>query len=229
MKIVAYVRVSTIEQVEHGQGLDIQRTAIRSWAKANGHRVTLWCEDAGVSGAKCALDRPGLTDALTALRTHKAAGLVIRDLDRLAREVGIQEAVLAEAWRRKEAHVFTTYGEVLRDDPDDPMRTAMRKMVGVFAELDRLITIKRLRDGRTAKAKAGGHANGAYPYGQGPLGPIEAEQAALTRMLALRDDGASTYTVAATLTREGHPTKRGGTWSSASVSRILTRQLKADA
>jgi len=119
------------------------------------------------------------------------------------------------------------YGEVLRDDPDDPMRTAMRQMVGVFAELDRRITIKRLRDGRVAKAASGGHANGAYPYGSAALGPIPAEQAALARMLALRASCASTYAIAATLTAEGHPTKRGGTWSSASVSRILARCLAA--
>jgi len=74
MRIVAYVRVSTTEQVDHGQGLNIQRAAIRRWAKDNGHRVVEWCADEGVSGAKCALDRPGLTDALTALRTRKGGG-----------------------------------------------------------------------------------------------------------------------------------------------------------
>src|SRR5450759_5655833 len=114
MKIVAYVRVSTTEQVDHGQGLNIQRTAIRRWAKDNGHRIVQWCVDEGISGAKAADERPGLTDALTALRRDQATGLIIRDLDRLARAVTNQEAVLAEAWGNKGAHVFTVYGEVLR-------------------------------------------------------------------------------------------------------------------
>jgi DNA invertase Pin-like site-specific DNA recombinase len=223
MKVVAYVCVSTLEQSQKGYGLDIQRAAIRSWAKAAGHQVVSVFTDAGVSGALAADERPGLTEALTALRMHKAAGLVIRDLDRLARSVTVQEAVLLEVWRREGASVFTVYGEVLRDDSDDPMRTAMRQVAGVFAELDRRLIVKRLRDGRKAKTKAGGHANGRYPYGEGPLGPIPAEQAALTTMIALRDDGASTYTIAAALTAGGHPTKRGGRWSSASVSRILNR------
>ena len=228
MKIVAYVRVSTIEQSQKGYGLDIQRSAIRAWAKDNGHQVVLLCSDEGISGAKAAEDRPGLTEALTALRMHKAAALVVRDLDRLARSVTVQEAVLLEVWRREDAHVFTVYGEVLRDDPDDPMRTAMRQVAGVFAELDRRLIVKRLRDGRKAKTKAGGHANGRYPYGYGPSGPIAEEQDALRLMRDLRATGATTYAIAEALTAGGHPTKRPpSTWSSASVSRILTRQAAA--
>jgi DNA invertase Pin-like site-specific DNA recombinase len=224
MKLVAYVRVSSTGQVEHGQGLNMQRTAIRAWAKANGHKIVLWCEDAGVSGAKCALDRHGLTDALTALRDRKASGLVFRDLERLARALHIQEAVLAEAWQGKDVRVFTVDGEVLRDDPDDPMRTAMRQVTGVFAELDRRLTVRKLKQGRDAKAAKGGHANGRYAYGTDRDGPVPAEQAALTRMTALRASGASTYAIARDLTKRGVPTKRGGAWSSASVSRILSRQ-----
>jgi len=223
MRLVAYVRVSSREQVEHGQGLDIQRAAIRRWAKANGHRIVAWTADAGVSGAKVAHDRPGLTDALQALRDRSAAGLVVRDLDRLAREVTVQEAVLAEAWQRLDARVFTVYGEVQRDDPDDPMRTAMRQMAGVFAGLDRRMVVKRLRDGRAAKAASGGHSTGSYPYGWNQAGPVKAEQRALTRMLDLQAAGESTRSIAATLTAEAHPTKRGGRWSSPVVARILSR------
>jgi hypothetical protein len=33
---------------------------------------------------------------------------------------------------------------VLQDDSNDPMRTALRQVVGVFAELDRRMVVKRL-------------------------------------------------------------------------------------
>lgn len=62
-------------------------------------------------------------------------------------------------------------GKVARDDPDDPMRTAMRQMAGVFAELDRAMTVKRVRDGRKAKKAKGGHPSGSYPYGFCKAGP----------------------------------------------------------
>lgn len=225
MRLVAYLRVSSREQVEHGQGLGIQRTAITRWAKANGHRIVAWYSDEGVSGAKPAEERPGLTDALVMLRERKASGLVVRDLDRLAREVTVQEAILAEAWERLDSKVFTaTADEVLRDDPDDPMRTAMRQMAGVFAGLDRRMIVKRLRDGRKAKAALGEHATGCYPYGSSKAGEVPAEQRALARMLALRAQGKSTRVIAAVLTAEGHPTRRGGEWSSPVVARILARE-----
>ena len=64
--------------------------------------------------------------------------MVVRDLDRLARAVGVQEAVLAEVWGKNGVvYTSTPPAEVPRDDPDDPMRTAMRQMRGMFHELDR--------------------------------------------------------------------------------------------
>lgn len=54
--------------------------------------------------------------------------------------------------------------------------------------------------------------------------PLEQEQTALARMIELHNAGASTHRIADTLTAEGHPTKRGGEWSSPTASRILARQ-----
>jgi DNA invertase Pin-like site-specific DNA recombinase len=158
MKLVAYLRVSTIEQADKGYGLDVQREAIRKAAKSLNAKVVAWCVDEGKSGALDASNRSGLLDALTLIRDGKANGLVVRDLDRLARAVNVQEAVLAEVWGSESCAVFTSVPpqEVARDDPDDPMRTAMRQMRGVFHELDRRLIAKRLRDGRNAKAAKAG-------------------------------------------------------------------------
>jgi DNA invertase Pin-like site-specific DNA recombinase len=242
MKLVGYLRVSTIEQAEHGFGLDMQDAAISSAAKKLGARVVATYRDEGRSGTLDAADRPGLTDALALLRTGHADGLIVRDLDRLARAVSVQEAVLAEVWGNNGAAVFTSIPpqEVARDDPDDPMRTAMRQMAGVFNELNRRLIVKQLRDGRTTKAAKGGHATGSPPYGwrtdkdgetpNGALVPVPEEQTALARMRQLSAKGAPLQAIAATLTAEGHPTKRGGTWSAATVMRILKRtEQKASA
>jgi hypothetical protein len=43
-------------------------------------------------------------------------------------------------------------GEILTDDPGDPMGTAMRQMMGVFAQLDRGMTVVKLRRGRRGSA-----------------------------------------------------------------------------
>jgi DNA invertase Pin-like site-specific DNA recombinase len=228
MRLAAYHRVSTDTQAEEGNGLDVQARMIAAWADKHGHTVVLSAQDAGISGTKPVEGRPGLGRALDAVRTGEADGLVVRDLDRLARSVTVQEAVLAELWRRDEVQVFAaTTGQVLRDDPDDPYRTAMREMAGVFAGLERRMLVKRMRDGRKAKAARGGHAVGAPPYGwTAELGELLAkpeEQAALLRMVELHRQHMTTREIAVTLAAEGHPTKRGGRWTSAVVSRILSR------
>lgn len=236
MKLVAYLRISNIENNDVGHRITNQRKVVRDAAKAAGHRIVACFDDEGLSGALAAEDRPGLADALDMIAAGKADGLIVRDLDRLARSVTVQEAVLASIWARPGTEVFTSIGIVARDDPDDPMRTAMREMAAVFAGLERRTIAKRLRDGRKAKAAAGGHATGAVPFGRrsekrsvsnphGKLVPVPAEQVALARMLELHQGGASSRQIAAALTDEGHPTKRGGQWASATVTRILKRVI----
>jgi DNA invertase Pin-like site-specific DNA recombinase len=94
-------------------------------------------------------------------------------------------------------------GEVARDDPDDPMRTALRQMIGVVAQLERGMIAARLRAGRRAKAEVGGYAYGAPRYGlraeDGVLVADAAEQRAIARARELREDGASLREIAATL------------------------------
>lgn len=229
MKLAAYIRVSTQAQVDDGDGLDVQERMIRSWAHRHRHAITLHA-DAGVSGTLPADERPGLTAVLHAVRSGEVDGVVVRDLDRLAREVTVQEAVLAELWTRDDVLVFTTTtGLVARDDPDDPMRTAMRQMMGVFAGLERRMLVKRMRDGRKAKAARGGRPVGAPPYGWAAVGgelvPVDAEQAALRLIRKMHRAGYSTRAIASALAAEPdrYPTKRGGAWSSPVVSRILAR------
>jgi DNA invertase Pin-like site-specific DNA recombinase len=236
MKLVAYLRVSTIEQADKGYGLDIQREAIAKAAKALGATIDEWPADEGKSGALDVEDRPGLERALMLVRTAQADGLIVRDLDRLARSISVQEAVLSAVWRNKGAAVFTSVPpqEVPRDDPDDPMRTAMRQMRGVFDELERRLIAKRLRDGRKAHAAQGGHVNGPAPYGwrtekkhadnpAGALVAVPAEQKALTFMRSLAAQGVPTREIAATLNAEGYPTRQGGPWTHGTVARILKR------
>ncbi|GFG67913.1 hypothetical protein MKUB_54030 [Mycobacterium kubicae] len=242
MKLVAYLRVSTIEQADKGYGLDVQCEAVRKAAKALGAKIVAWSIDEGQSGALDVSKRPGLLDALTIIRDGKADALIVRELDRLARAVSVQEAVLAEVWGSESCAVFTSVPpqEVSRDDPDDPMRTAMRQMRGVFHELDRRLIAKRLRDGRNAKAANGGHATGSPPYGwrvdkpnpENPHGALvvePAEQAALARMRAMAGEGASTREIARVLAAEGYPTKRGGRWTSPVAARILSRGSRQNA
>ncbi|MGW3846889.1 recombinase family protein [Streptomyces fagopyri] len=231
MRLIGYKRVSGIGQAVDGFGLAIQDTAIRSWAKTNGHKLIRIEEDEGVSGAKDAVDRPGLSAALLAVQEGEAEGLLIPKLDRLARALTVQEATLAFVWRAGGRVFAADSGEILEDDGDDPMRTALRQVVGVFAELDRRIVVKRLKDGRTAKAKTGRKAVGSYAFGTHGHGkgrdrdaaPRPDEQPTVARILALRKAGDSYRAIAAILDAEGLKPRRAAQWSAMSVRAVVQR------
>jgi DNA invertase Pin-like site-specific DNA recombinase len=226
IRTVGYVRVSTNGQLD-GYGLVAQEKAVRAYARAHGLKLVRVLREEGVSGATPAEQRPALMEALRAIRDGEAEALLVPNLDRLARELHIQEAALAHVWRMG-GRVFTVEaGEVLEDDPDDPVRRAMRQMRGVFAELEKGLIVKRLRDGRRAKAEAGGYAVGAPPYGfrahHGQLVPDDDEQRAIALARRLRRDGLSFRAIARALEEQGCRPKRGGRWHPTQVARILRR------
>jgi hypothetical protein len=51
VKVATCLRVSTDTQAGHGLGLDVQRQAIRAWAREYGHQVIAWHADEGISGS----------------------------------------------------------------------------------------------------------------------------------------------------------------------------------
>lgn len=230
MKLVAYLRVSTDRQAEHGLGLEVQEAAIRKWAKADGHTVVLWTRDEGVSGSNGLETRNGLPEALGALQSRTAAGLVVYRLDRLARDLVLQEQLLAEV-KRMGCEVFSTSaGEAayLGDDPDDPSRRLIRQILGAVNEYERSMIRLRLRSGRARKREQEGYAgDGPPPLGYRSEGrqlvADQAEQAVLNRISELRGEGRSLRDIAATLTAEGYKPKRSDTWHPGSLRLVVNR------
>lgn len=231
MRVVIYLRVSSVGQLD-GLGLDIQEQACRAYAVKMGWKIVDIIQDGAVSGALPADERPGLTKALNMLvdcaeQEACADVLLAARLDRLARELHIQEAILAQVWKGgNEVHTCDV-GEVRRDDPDDPMRTAIRQVMGVFAQLDRAMIAKRLRDGRKRKADLGGHAYGVYPYGWSKVGRHLHEQAVITLMKECRTAGLTLQGVADHLNARGYTTRKGRPWTIRTVYNVVSRNQEA--
>lgn len=228
MRVVAYLRVSTERQVREGYGLDAQRADIKRWAKDGGHRVVGWFADEGISGANGIDSRVGLFDALAAIKVKSADAIVFTSLDRLARAMTQQEGVLAEVWSAG-GRVFSLGdgGEVLEDDPDDPMRTAVRQMRGVFAQLERGLIRQRMAKGKREKSAIGGYVGGAPPIGRkslnGMLVDDPAESQTVARIAALHLEGRSLRQIISALDAEGLRPKRCDQWHPTTVARIIQR------
>jgi DNA invertase Pin-like site-specific DNA recombinase len=233
VKVVAYTRVSTDRQAEHGHGLAEQRKAIREWAKTNGHTLSLWSTDEGVSGSNGLDSRDGLAEALAAIRASKVGGLVVYRLDRLARDLVLQETLLGEVWRMGSRVYSTSPAEDGYLDPDDatsdPSRALIRQILGAVAQYERAMITLRTQAGRRRKASSGGFIGGGVPLGQrverAELVPDPEGQAAVDRILELHSGGASLRHIAATLSTEGYRPKRStsGTWHPQSIKLVIER------
>ncbi len=82
------------------------------------------------------------------------------------------------------------------DHPRPDVRGDPAGRLCVFAQLDRALTVKRLRDGRRAKA-ARGKASGSYPLGHTRDGEDDREQAVLSAVRTLLQRGDTLDEVAA--------------------------------
>jgi DNA invertase Pin-like site-specific DNA recombinase len=184
--------------------------------------------DDGRSGSNGIDDREGLADALDALRADRAEVLVVPSLDRLARDLVLQEQLIAEVRRIGGEIRSAAPGEdaYLRDDPDDPSRRLVRQLLGSVAEYERAMATLRLLRGRRAKIARDGWAGGPTPYGwrteNKRLVPDETEQSAILLARKLRRGGASLREVVRLLEASGHrPRRAGSSWHPVTVARLL--------
>ena len=172
MRLIAYVRTSTLNGA--GQdSLDAQADACREWAEAHGHEVVAVERDEAMSGSLGIEQRPGLLRALMGVEDGTAEGIIVHRIDRLARELHVQEAALARAWSAG-AHVEVIEavdGPIKRDDPNDPMRTFVRQVMGASAQLERGLVSARLQGGRRRGSfRVRARAHEAALDGRGTLG-----------------------------------------------------------
>jgi DNA invertase Pin-like site-specific DNA recombinase len=227
VRIVGYLRASTQRQADAGLGLAVQEQAIRAWAVAEGHKLVACYGDGGVRGADGIHARVGLHEALAALAAGRVGGLVVDRLDRLAGDLPVQEGILAWVWNHGGRVFACDAGEVRQQDPEDPARTAMRQVVGVWAQLERGTTAARMQAGRRRKAARGGFAYGAPPYGKravhGELVDDPAEQQVIARIRELHAAGMSLRQIARTLDAEGVRPRRGRRWQDRTVAKIVAR------
>jgi DNA invertase Pin-like site-specific DNA recombinase len=220
-KAIGYLRVSTTEQVE-GFGLAVQEEAVRGYCRQHDLRLVTIESDEGISGANGLDNRQGLARALAALEGGDADVLVVKRLDRLARDLLVQETVLER---------LTQHGKEVRSvdeadiSSDDPTRVLVRQVLGAIAQYEKGVIRGRMLAGKAAKCAAGGYTGGAPRFGtraeNRELAVDPDELATIDRATVLRQDGRSLRDIAQVLEAEGRPTKRGKRWHPATVARML--------
>lgn len=179
--------------------------------------------DEGISGSKDLDNRPRLVEIFDCLESHSdIGGVLIFKLDRLARDLYIQEHLLRKLQDMKKTLISIKEPDICSNDP---MRKAFRQFMGIVSELEKSFITMRLSGGRLNKARKGGYSGGCPAIGKELT--IDAVSAATVRpIFTLRNDrNMSLREIAAYLNDTGTAMARGGRWYAGTVKYILDNSI----
>jgi DNA invertase Pin-like site-specific DNA recombinase len=159
---------------------------------------------------------------LEAILANGVRTIVVEQLTRVARDVGVQENIIKDL--RSHGITIVSATEDLDLMSDDPARVAMRQMLGVFSQYEKAMLVAKLRAARRRKRQTTGRCEGAKPYGHHPKYPNE--PATLATMVRLRAAGTTLQGIADALNDSGIRPRRGQRWGVRSIAGILGRQPK---
>lgn len=223
MKIFAYLRVSTDQQVESGAGLAAQEAACRQWAEKHGTPISEVFVEEGISGSASLDKRPALLQAIAAL--GKDDILLVAKRDRLGRGDPLSGAMIEAGVARKKAKIVSAAGE--GTDSDDPGSILMRRMIDAFSEFERNIIRGRTKSAMAAK-KLKGERVGHIPFGfqlcdgnRIELNPVE--QGILAQIRELRLRGMSIRDIAKELNNREIFNRNGNRWNHESIRSALKK------
>jgi DNA invertase Pin-like site-specific DNA recombinase len=200
---------------EDGDGFDRQLLAIRRYCTANNLAVEHVYRERGVSGTVDGMERPTWIEMLAAIMANGVRVIVVERLDRLARDLMIQEHIIADLQRRGITLISAAEPDLCSADPS---RKLLRQIMGAIHEYDRAMVVLKLRGARQRAKARTGKCEGAKAFGHYPE-----EATALQRARELQAAGHPVTTIAKTLDAEGHKTRQGRAWQ----SRVLGRLLRA--
>lgn len=216
-KAFAYLRVSGRGQID-GDGFDRQLLSIQNYAASANIKIAKVFKEEGISGTVEGMDRPAWIDMIAAVMANGVKTIIIEKLDRLARDLMIQEHIVQDMQRRGITLVSVAEPDLCSDDPT---RKLLRQIMGAIAEYDKSMIVLKLRGARTRARGRNGHCEGRKAFGHN-----EWEPDIILRMQLLRDQGLGYDAIAAKLNADKIPTRTGSKWYGTTVHKILARRAK---
>lgn len=212
-----YLRVS-LDSTGEELAVKRQREDAMRIIKDRGWTVTGEYVDNSISASDSRKQRPGYDALCRDYEAGRFGALVAWDLDRLTRQPRQLEDWIDRAEERG-LQLVTANGEA--DLSTDGGRMFARiKLAVAKAEVERKSA--RQKRAQRQRAELGKPAKGIRPTGYALDGSIIEDEAVIVRRIFDRfTTGDTLKGIAAGLEREGITTRRGGRWSSSSVSSIL--------
>ena len=226
MKAIGYVRVSTDRQAEHGVSLEAQEAKIRAMATVQGAALHEMIVDGGESAKN--LNRPGLRRLIAMVERGKIEAVIVAKLDRLTRSVKDLCGLLELFEKRKVALI--SVAESL--DTGSAAGRLVITIMGAVSQWEREAIGERTRDALRHKRTSGERVgNIRFGFRLSPDGkhvePDPAEQAVLTEIRHLRQNGHTLRGIAAALNHQALRTRCGSAWRLEHVARIIKQGASA--
>ena len=248
--IYGYIRVSSEQQVKDGSSLEEQKKSIEEFVanKYGGRKVDKFFTDAGISGMKPLLDRPGsreLTDTMDANDV-----IVATKLDRLARSF-LEMVNMVPTLEESGITLFfcDMFADIPVVLPKEKAKTGLEAKMDMtrlanqnlltnmaqFAEIEREMIMSRLNGGKLVYAEKGYSIGGHVPFGyekqyddtgsrrRTKLIPIPEEQEVLKHIYALRSKGLGARKIAKQI-QNSHPGYEDFPYHK--VQRIINRKFQ---
>ena len=154
--------------------------------------------------------------------------IVVESLDRLAREYRIQEQLLIYLASKGINLISANTGEnVTQAISEDPMKKALIQIQGVFAELDKSLTVKKLRKARERIREQKGKCEGRKGYSETEQGAEILKEIRRLRRRRKGRVGMTFNAVADALNDQGYRADNGRLFTGNTVPGILHRQKKS--
>lgn len=225
--VALYVRVSTGYQVDK-DSLPFQKQELRNYCRHVLHieesRLEVF-EDAGKSGKNT--KRPAFERMMTKVKAGLVSHVIVYKIDRISRNL-VDFSLMYDDFKYNRV-TFISLNEQF--DTSSAIGEAVLKIILVFAELERKLTSERVKDIMIGRANEGKWNGARVPYGWDwdsvACRPVHSEKEApfARAMYEMYLEVQSTGKIRDYNNAHGVPTKRGGEWTSKTVSDFLRNPL----
>jgi DNA invertase Pin-like site-specific DNA recombinase len=226
MRAIGYIRVSGKSQVE-GDGPDRQRIAIEAFCQDNEVELQGIRFEKAVSGTVEGMDRPEFSSILEHIKANPTVdAIVVEHLDRLARDLMVQEVLLRDC-RDLGIQVFSVDSGRLEDVADnsgDPTRVMVRQIMGAIAQCEKSRIVGKLGGARARVKAETGRCEGRKPFGEGK---DLYEKRVLHALIEMREAGIKSRFIGNALAQQGlgNP-KTGKPYTRNFINRLIARHCK---
>ncbi|MFI5342155.1 MAG: recombinase family protein [Candidatus Methylomirabilales bacterium] len=221
MRAALYIRVSTDQQVERGDSLELQRERLEGYARSKGWEVQGLYDDRGISARDT--NRPAFQRLLSQLKTGRIDVVLVTKLDRAFRDTR-DFLENTELFEEKGVRFACLDGDIDTTTPSGRVFSTIR---AALAQFERETTAERVREVMLARAAKGLWNGGVVPYGlrwvqeTKSLIPDSEEVEGVRQMFRVFLDTRSIRGTTHRLNASARRTRAGGLWSGTSVRRIL--------